>query len=546
MNTIKENGIVYTPKELSDYIAKNVLSFTDSHKNNLRVLDPAVGDGELLISLYNIASKSGIKVSLIGIDTDDDALEKARVRFATAGITNYQLIQQDFIEFATENNNAESFDLIISNPPYVSTENLGANKSQELSKILGLKGKIDLYQAFYLGIGRVLKTNGTMGVITSNKFLYNKSGKVLRKYLLDDFKLHSIIDLGDTKLFTAAVLPSILFGTKELFASQTEANFLTIYETSNQENYSPASSVYEILDMNKQGVYQIKTIQYEVKTGTIQFPINITNVWNFATDEDYEWAQHIEKTFSKRISDFGKIRVGIKTTADSVFIHDNWSKFSNPIPEENLLHPLVAANNIQRWMIADSSEMLTILYPHKIGTARKAEPINLNEYPNAKKYLEEHFEKLSGRNYIKQAGRNWYEIWVPQDPKLWDKDKIIFPDISSNARFALDTNGLYIDGNTYWLVLDDGIASDYLYLILALANSDAMDRYHEIKFQNKLYSGKRRYITQYVENYPIPSIDQPGAKIIIQLTKQLQEASNIQEKIDLEKKINLLITSLIK
>ncbi|RYD01722.1 hypothetical protein N752_29545 [Desulforamulus aquiferis] len=47
-----------------------------------------------------------------------------------------------------------------------------------------------------------------------------------------------------------------------------------------------------------------------------------------------------------------------------------------------------------------------------------------------------------------------------------------------------------------------------------------MTKYHDIAFQNKLYSGRRRYLTQYVKKYPIPD---PGSEFSIRLVELARE-----------------------
>jgi len=42
-----------------------------------------------------------------------------------------------------------------------------------------------------------------------------------------------------------------------------------------------------------------------------------------------------------------------------------------------------------------------------------------------------------------------------------------------------------------------------------------------MKFNNKLYSGKRRFMAQYVENFPIPNPSTPKAKEVIKLMKKM-------------------------
>lgn len=107
-----------------------------------------------------------------------------------------------------------------------------------------------------------------------------------------------------------------------------------------------------------------------------------------------------------------------------------------------------------------------------------------------------------------------------------EKTKLVFPDISVEPRFAIDTTGAIVNGNCYWIIADNEEDLNLLYLIEGVANSSLMSRYHDLRFNNKLYSGRRRYLTQYVSEYPIPNPESFYSQEIIRLTKQLSATHN--------------------
>ena len=50
----KSNGVVYTPTEMADYLADQMIrysTFDFDVKNEVKLLDPAVGEGELLVAM---------------------------------------------------------------------------------------------------------------------------------------------------------------------------------------------------------------------------------------------------------------------------------------------------------------------------------------------------------------------------------------------------------------------------------------------------------------------------------------------------------------
>src|SRR5262249_55652621 len=123
------------------------------------------------------------------------------------------------------------YDVVISNPPYVRTQVLGAKRAQELAKRFKLTGRVDLYHAFVTAMMSVLKGSGILGLLTSNRFMLIQSGAAVRSLFGSHFDLHEVYDLGDTKLFEAAVLPAIVIAERRRDGSRkSDCSFVRVYE----------------------------------------------------------------------------------------------------------------------------------------------------------------------------------------------------------------------------------------------------------------------------------------------------------------------------
>lgn len=130
---------------------------------------------------------------------------------------------------------------------------------------------------------------------------------------------------------------------------------------------------------------------------------------------------------------------------------------------------------------------------------------------------------LEGRSYVIQGGRQWYEIWVPQDPSSWDAPKLVFRDISEQPTFWLDLEGSIVNGDCYWLASEKPENTHLLWLAAAVANSSFIEAFYDSSFNNKLYAGRRRYITQYVERFPLPDPALQRSHRIVDLAKEIYE-----------------------
>ena len=52
-------------------------------------------------------------------------------------------------------------------------------------------------------------------------------------------------------------------------------------------------------------------------------------------------------------------------------------------------------------------------------------------------------------------------------------------------------------------------------LMAAVANSTFITRYYDIVFHNKLYAGRRRFMAQYVSQFPLPDLHAPISREIV-------------------------------
>jgi len=536
----KENGIVYTPTAMAEYLAHEMITYDPPRDNCvITVLDPAVGGGELLIALFKaLSASSNSKIMAVGYETDSAICKKTQQKlekqFPNISIS---IKNEDFLKAVKEKTKGK-YDYIIANPPYIRTQIMGSNRAQEISSDFGLTGRIDIYYAFIVCAGQVLKETGIAGFITSNKFLTIKSGSSVRNYILDNYCVHRITDFGDTKLFPASVLPCITVFSKGKTADPNSVHFTSVYHT--DENGEKNDRINDIFDpIYKSGCYVMpdgRTLRYQ--QGTLQ-SVQKDALWNIQLDNTKKWLERVERNTWQYFSALGKVRVGIKTTADNVFIGDDWSGEKANI---ELLRPLITHRNAGQ-IIQNNSAQWQVLYTHTTVNGEKT-AYDIEEYPNAKKYLEHFYEQLSGRKYIADAKRNWYEIWVPQNPDAWRHRKIVFRDISEQPQFWLDTSGAIVNGDCYWIEIKDDVMDDVVYLTLAIANSRFIEKYYDVKFNTKLYSGKRRFMAQYVEHFPIPLYSTELAQEAICTVKKIIAENNQQAVLSYKNELDDIVDRL--
>jgi adenine-specific DNA-methyltransferase len=550
---IKNTGATFTPKELSDFLAERLTAYATGSKQ--AILDPACGDGELLVAIGDKLTHSNMSFTLTGYDANAEYLNFAKERTLRFGAEKTEFVGGDFLQAIdiTQNQGVldlfsdkkskvnAAFDIVIANPPYVRTQILGSEQAQELAKKFNLKGRVDLYYPFLMAMTESLKEGGILGVITSNRYLSTKSGESIRQFLSQNYEILELIDLGDTKLFDAAVLPAIFIGRKIKQNKPSPAKFIKIYEELNgyKGDLIFANNIYDVLLSGQSGYFTTGQKRYKKSSGALKYAINSTSSWEMFSGDESDWVSKINNASKNKVEDFFKVRVGIKSTADKVFISDKWDALGEDKPEKDLLKDLISQENIEPWTATDNFK-LKVLYPH-ISVNGEKMTVEIDNYPKAKNYFLRHEETLKARKYLIDAGRQWFELWVSHKPHYWSYPKLVFPDISLNPRFYFDKGGKIVNGNCYWIVATDETDIDKLLLIQGVANTKLMTKYHDLVFANKLYSGRRRYFTQYVEKYPLPDVQAPISKEIIALVKQLNISHNKENLVNLVHQLEIKV-----
>lgn len=542
VSQVKEHGVHYTPVELSNFVARRLLAHLETDAC-ASILDPAAGDGELLSAVASAAEGGATNLSLVGVDRDELAIARGRARLAESMPGKAELLVGDFLQ-RVDGLDDRLFDAVISNPPYVRTQVLGAATARELAARFDLKGRVDLYQAFVTAMTRQLRPGGVLALICSNRFLTVQAGTALRELFSSEYELCEVYDLGDTKLFKAAVLPAVVIARRVNSGAKGPCRFVSVYERTDTVTDAVAHpSIVAALNAETDGVVSVDDRLYEIEEGELRRGVSSDEPWRVNHVARERWlttvAAHTDQTFG----DVAAIRVGIKTTADSVFIRRSWDEL--PIeerPELQLIRPLITHHIARRWSAAnDTLAARSVLYPH-VETNGKRIAVDLESFPRAASYLESHRERLEGRSYVTDAGRQWFEIWVPQQPGDWAKRKIVFPDIAESPQFFLDTSGAVVNGDCYWMALEDSAPPQLASLLLAVANSSLALEFYDAVCGNRLYAGRRRFITQYVKRFPLPQVSAGEREDIHERVEALRalQPSDAQ-RVELEANLNSLV-----
>ncbi|MGG1519954.1 N-6 DNA methylase [Paenibacillus oryzisoli] len=541
----KRMGEHYTRTDLVEYIVNQLLELRKEQSkkiDELRIIDPACGSGNFIVEVLRrgIEGYSGDSADflnrlsagefVVGVDIQEIACFISKVRMLMEllrskiefncdlklPIYNLNSLLSDN-QILKENN----FDVVVTNPPFLRYQSIDIQSRELISKkYKSCTGRYDLYTIFIEKAIMMAKNDGYIGIICSDMFMTSAYGKGIRKFVKETSTLLLVLDLREVFPFDAAVLSSAFFFTKT-------KNVVT-----------PILNTVRVLD---DSIVTIETI------GSVE----IQDSWRYADafSEDV-FIKIKENVKTERLGDLSNIFVGIKTTADSVYC----KPITNIFIEENklekkLIKPLLRGINLKRWTVNWTGDRentdTSIIYPYK-QILDKTVPVQLEKFPNVERYLHTHKVDLESREYFKDSGKQWYELWVPVSHKTFEQIKIITPDIASKCTFVLDTKGFFCNGTVYGITLNrDQNIDNYKYLI-GILNSKVIEFFHKKENPNKIHSHKFRFQTGTMKNYPI-ILKSETSNVFHELVEVVNQIENCENSIDLchyESKLNQIVYKL--
>ena len=282
----KSEGIYYTPTYIVDSIVKNTVGeYIRTHKekdiDNIKILDPACGSGSFLLKAYDTLEnywkeknkldetkleESGsyskkvdiVTKNIFGVDLDEKAVEIAQLNLLLKiaekrkrlpklqdNIKNgNSLIDDEKVSDKAFNWNEEfadimkggGFDVVVGNPPYINLANIKERTVREYFRknYTTSDNKSDLYAFFTEQIAtNLLKNDGYFGFIVSSTWTNLKSFINMRKILLNNFIILSLMPLPNGTFTEANVEPLIFIVKKEIDRLKIRKNKINILSYSN-------------------------------------------------------------------------------------------------------------------------------------------------------------------------------------------------------------------------------------------------------------------------------------------------------------------------
>jgi len=287
-------------------------------------------------------------------------------------------------------------------------------------------GVADLYVYFYAQSLKLLRENGVLTFISSNKFLRAGYGKNLRTYLSEQTSLETLIDFGDLPIFDATTYPFIAVIRKRRPDEETAPHALNVREMATLDVLPQAVSTARRLPQ--------KTLR--------------SDGWQLADPATLALLEKLRGAGTP-LGEYvnRKFYRGIVTGLNKAFVIDRQTR-DRLIAEDprsaEIIKPWLRGRDVKRWRV-EWAELYVIF-------TRRG--VNIRQYPAIHAYLMQFKDRLmpgvpGGR---KPGSYHWYEI---QDNTAYyaefEKPKIVYPDISKRPEFAFDGGNHYV-ANTMYII----------------------------------------------------------------------------------------------
>jgi hypothetical protein len=319
-------------------------------------------------------------------------------------------------------------------------------------------------------------------MIVSNKWLRAAYGQPLRQFLSDNATVLEVVDLAGLPVFAKATVRTIMLICSPRPGQSNATRYLAPLPMEDFRTVHSGQRLQELFDQRAVGlpVTSLSPAGFSFAGRSAQRVIN--RMRQAATPLN---------TYIH-----GKPFFGIKTGLNRAFIIDRATRdrlIASDALSSEIIKPILAGRDIRRYGIEFKESHLIWTY---VGVPIERSPAIFEHLKAFQSRLQNRWDK----------GDHWWELRPCHYYDRFGKCKIIYPDIATACRFALDRQGYFSSNTTYFIPGAD------LYLIGTL-NSRLAQFYFTQVCAGLEGSGTTylRFFGQYLEEFPVlPTLSEQG------------------------------------
>lgn len=411
--TRRDLGQFATPVYLGEFMASWSVQNPDD-----TVLDPGIGAGQLasqaLFKKLEMGSEDPLE-DIVGIDIDEVSIAMSSTALKLIdGNGSPKLEKQDFVSHhpttSTKSGEIkEVYDAVVANPPYSRHQALDSKFKGDIHNIVTKETGYDfsrrtpLYAYFIAHAAQFVQTGSRLAFLLPSKFMDTKFGRVLKKLLLNEFRIHAILQLeDDIPVFEGVrTRPSILLLESGSPPKSHQTKFIKLAE------WPDIDSPSKILDQND--ATELDGVEF--KTTIAQELISPTERWTHYFD-----AVEVDSLPQlARFEEIASIKRGIATGKNDYFCLSADDLKEYPIPEKFRHRILRTARgmdavsvNMDDWHLwEENGDEVWLLYCY--NEKGVIERHNIRNDPT-ERYLKEGDNRGVTDGYLVSNREPWYKV----------------------------------------------------------------------------------------------------------------------------------------
>ena len=485
---------------------------------NIKWYDPCVGSGAFPLAIIDVFKSIGISIPPIiyGNDLNPLYVTAAKIRVALTMDGDFDK-NLEFIESYFEVKDSldanlpqgnifsspkeiDEFDIVIGNPPYVSGGKISTeSKNKYFNNYPQIENKSsDLYTYFIAHGLNVLSKNGVLTFVSPAQFQMSNYGKGIRKDINRRAGLLTIADFNELPVFKNVSAHICVYSLGKHYKPESFVRFE--FESLPQEN--PLFSVYtDGISLSQQN----------------------------ASEEGWNFSSHCVHEVLTLLSSKGVplkeyclgVYSGIKSGCKKAFwmTKEDISYLSEY--DIQFIKKMYIPKKIRRWHGEWADEYFAIIKKDQL----------IDESSKIFQRMLLYKEDLSSRSDV-QNHSTWYGLRECNYYNELFSPKILYPDIATECRFMMDTEGFFIPDGAFFIPGEN-------YYLLGILNS-CIGRYYFkekcARIGNPQKGGRIRFKKVYVENFPVvlPTTNITLAKQIELIAKKATEVGHLDKDIELQ------------
>jgi adenine-specific DNA-methyltransferase len=513
----ESKGVVYTKRWVVDLLLDLAGYKPEANLVDAVAVEPAAGDGAFLGPMIERLADSCQRLgrpltdcqsALIAYELDDASAGRARglaaniltkcgLKPSAAGrLAEAWVRTGDYLFDST----AVEADFVIGNPPYVRLEDI----PEEIASFYRdayptMRGRADLYVAFFEAALRQLKEGGTCAFICADRWMRNQYGAELRELVTSAYAVDVVIEMHHADAFHDEVdaYPAIT-----VIRYQKQGATVVASAGPEVEHVAP-KALLAALEPAKNAKPMV--VAEGLRVARVENWFHGAAPWPCHSPEQLALLRRLEERFS--VLEVGaKVGIGVATGNDRVFI----TKDAHLVEPSRLLK-LALVKDICEGKMEWSGHYL-------VDPWNKEGLVSLEKYPRLHAYFKEHVVALKKRHTAAKNLRGWYKTIDRVNHSLTAKPKLYIADIKEVLNPVLDAGETYPHHNLYFIQSDEWDLE-----VLGGLLMSAVGQFFVESYGVRMRGGYLRFQAQYLRRIRVPapgSISNSHAKELVKAFRE--------------------------